>query len=214
MTEKMTRQQVAEFIAETVAAARAKGRRADLRDVDLSYANLANMDLSTVNLHGVNMSGANLVGANLRGAHLAEANLSYTNLHGANLLGANLNGANLRYTTLLNANLKGANLVGANLAGADLTGLKVEGMPSGSLLFIPTPEGWHLSIGCWDGTLADLRELIAKDDGWPEAEGEEVAARRPILAAAADLCEAHAAARPDALAKVTGVADRWKDNEK
>lgn len=214
MTEKMTRQQVVESIAETIAAAREKGRRADLRDVDLSYANLANMDLSEVNLHGANVSGANLLGANLRGAHLAEANLSYTNLHGANLLGANLKGANLRYTTLLNANLDGAHLVGANLAGAELTGLKVEGMPSGSLLFLPTRVGWYLTIGCWEGTTDDLRELIAEDDGWPGARGAEVAARRPILAAAADMCEAYAAARPDALAKVKAVADRWKENEK
>ena len=214
MTEKMTRQEVVESIAESVAAARAKGHRADLRDVDLSYANLANMDLSTVNLHGANVCGANLLGANLRGAHLAEANLSYTNLHGANLLGANLAGANLRYTTLLNANLDGASLTGANLAGAELTGLKLEGMPSGSLLFLPTREGWYLTIGCWEGTTDDLRELIAGDDGWPGARGAEVAARRPILAAAADMCDAYAAARPDALAKVKAVADRWKENEK
>lgn len=214
MTEKMTRQQVVESITETIAAARAKGHRADLRDVDLSYANLSNMDLSTVNLHGANVCGANLLGANLRGAHLVEANLSYTNLHGANLLGANLAGASLRYTTLLNANLDGAHLIGANLAGAELTGLKLEGMPSGSLLFLPTRVGWFLTIGCWEGTTDDLRELIAGDDNWPGARGAEIAARRPILAAAADMCDAYAAARPDALAKVKAAADRWKENEK
>ena len=58
-------------------------------------------------------------------------------------------------------------------------------------LFTPTPSGWHLRVGCWDGTVEELRELIATDDGWPEAEGEECARRRPSLQSLIAMCEAH-----------------------
>ena len=78
----------------------------------------------------------------------------------------------------------------------------------------PTPDGWTLTVGCWPqsagmdvATVADLRALIAGDEGWPEARGEEVARRRPLLAAVADLCDAHAAAHPAVIAK---LAERWK----
>jgi hypothetical protein len=53
--------------------------------------------------------------------------------------------------------------------------------------------------------------MIAKDDGWPEAEGEKITARRPILEAAATMCDAYAAANPDALAEVKTAAERWKE---
>jgi hypothetical protein len=84
-------------------------------------------------------------------------------------------------------------------------------MPSGNLTFIPTPEGWHLTIGCWEGTTAELRAMIAKDDGWPAAKGEKITARRPMLEAAATMCDAYAAANPDALAEVKTAAERWKE---
>ena len=54
--------------------------------------------------------------------------------------------------------------------------------------------------------------MIAKDDDWPEAEGEEIAVRRPMLTAAADICEAYANANPYALEEVKYAAARWKEN--
>ena len=188
MPDKMTRERVAEIVA----AARAKGERPNLSGLDLRHLDLA---------------GADLTGANLCGANLAHANLRDANLAHAALIGANLRGANLR-----GANLAGVNLRGADLRHAYLRGLFLDGLPSGDLFFIPTPEGWRLTIGCWTGTTNELRAMIDKDEGWPEAEGEEVAVRRPMLAAMADACDAYAAANPHALAEVKTAAERWKDN--
>ena len=132
-------------------------------------------------LYGANLRGADLRGANLRGANLREADL-----HGANLRGANLREADLR----------GADLYGANLRGADLHGagiLHIDGLPSGSATLIPDPDGWVLQIGCWRGTITELREMIARDDGWPEAVGAQIVERRPMLAALADMADAWAA---------------------
>lgn len=207
-TKKMTRERVAEIIA----AARDKGERPNLRDANLGYLNLSGMNLYAADMTGANLTGANIPYSNLHGANLQGADLRYTNLHDANLHGANLRVADLSYTTLRGANLDCADLTGANLTGAYLPGLALQGLPSGVLVFTPTPGGWFITIGCWDGTLAELRELIAGDDDWPEARGKEIAARRPMLEAAADLCEAYAAAHPEALAEAKDAADQWKDN--
>ena len=132
-------------------------------------------------LYGANLRGADLRGANLRGANLREADL-----HGANLRGANLREADLR-----GADLRGANLRGADLHGAGI--LHIDGLPSGSATLIPDPDGWVLQIGCWRGTITELREMIARDDGWPEAVGAQIVERRPMLAALADMADAWAA---------------------
>ncbi|WP_461004687.1 pentapeptide repeat-containing protein [Trueperella pyogenes] len=145
-------------------------------------------------LQGANLRGANLWDANLRGANLWDANLRGANLRGANLRGANLRGANLR-----GANLRGANLWDANLRGANLQGntsgsiLQIAGLHPYSAVLTPTPKGWTLRVGCWRGTPATLRELAAQDHGWPEATGEEIVRRRPLLYAIADMCETHIA---------------------
>ena len=89
--------------------------------------------------------------------------------------------------------LRGANLRGANLRGADWKGLQITGLPSGQIVLTPTSNGWGLRVGCWHGTIDDLRTLIAQDEGWPEAEGEEIALRRPGLQAALALIDAHVA---------------------
>lgn len=98
------------------------------------------------------------------------------------------------------ANLLGADLRGADLSAANLCGnseiLQITGMPSGQLILAPTCDGWQLRVGCWTGTLDELRALISQDGGWPEAEGEEITRRRPILEAALTLCEAHTALHP------------------
>jgi hypothetical protein len=126
------------------------------------------------------------LGADLRGANLWGADLT-----GADLLGANLTDANLR-----GVNLSGAYLTGANLLGAYWKGLQITGLPSGQIVLLPTPDGWELRVGCWTGTIDDLRTLIAQDEGWPAAEGDEITRRRPGLQAALAFIDAHIALHP------------------
>lgn len=226
MTSKMTRERV----EERVAAARAKGERPHLSTLNLSGLNLSGLDLSHADLSDADLRGTILVDANLRYAYLAYANLRYSVLSRSNMIGANLRGANLVNANLHCANLTGAILADANLRfafldGAILTavvlrnadmrdvkvrGLFLDGLPSGDLAFLPTPGGWWLTIGCWKGTTDELREMIAGND-WPEAEGEQITERRPMLEAAADMCDAYAAANPEALVEVKATAARWKD---
>ena len=153
-----------------------------------------------------------LVGARERGERpvAPDANLRWANLSDANLSDANLRGADLRW-----ANLTGANLTGANLRGADLTGaaraariLHIHGIPSGETIFMPTPGGWYLTVGCWEGNLEDFKNLIASDEGWPEARGVEVTRRRPSLQAVAALCEAHMDLHPHV---VDELAEKWQE---
>ena len=228
MTYKMTRKQVEEAIA----AAHAKNKWPDLRgsnlsDLDLTDLDLSSADLADANLHGAHLNRANLRGACLSGADLSSAYLIGADLHDADLTFAKARHADMRYvdlrgadlydTDLRSANLHGAHLLSvdlrySNTTAANLTGLFLGGLPSGNLVFIPTTEGWHLTIGCWEGTTDELREMIAKDEDWPEAEGEEITERRPMLEAAADMCEAYAASKPHALMDVKYAADRWKEN--
>lgn len=227
MTNKMTCQQVEKAIA----AAHAKGKWPDLRganlsdldltDLDLSSADLANANLRRSNLNRANLrdaflSGADLSGASLIGADLHDADLTFAKARHADMRYADLRGADLYDTDLRSANLHGAHLLSvdlrySNTTAANLTGLFLGGLPSGNLVFIPTTEGWNLTIGCWEGTTNELREMIAKDDGWPEAEGEEITERRPMLEAAADMCDAYAASKPNALTDVKYAAERWKE---
>lgn len=238
MTEKMTRQQV----EEAVATARAKGQRPSFRGADLSGLYLAHMDLHDVDfryadLRGTKFRSADLADSNLTGAKMSQATfsdadlrratLNYADLHqayfyradmrdadlrGANLFQADMYRADMRDADLFCANLYDADLEYAVLIGANFVGLVLDGLPSGRLIFIPTPEGWHLTIGCWDGTTAELREMIAKDYDWPGAEGEEIIVRRPMLEAAADMCDSYAASHPHAVADMKSAADRWKEN--
>ena len=118
-----------------------------------------------------------------------ETYLTYADLWGADLRDADLSGA---YLT-------GANLAGANLAGADWNGLQITGLPSGQIVLTPKPDGWELRVGCWVGAIDRLRTIIAQDDGWPEAEGDEITRRRPGLQAALALIDAHIAMHPNVI---------------
>ena len=146
--------------------ARAKGLRPSAPGADLRYADLRYADLS----------GADLGEADLRRAKLRHANLS-----GADLSGADLWNADLRGADLWNANLSGTGLRNAGIVALGET-------PSGWSCISPTPQGWRMQVGCWSGSPDDLWALIAEDDDWPEAEGDEVARRRPYL----ELILAHA----------------------
>ena len=146
------------------------------------------------------------------GADLTRANLRGANLRGADLRGADLRRAGLTRADLRRADLRGADLRGAYLWGANLWGtyggiLAVPcGLPSGQVILVPTPDGWTLIVGCWTGTVESLRDLIATDEDWPEARGDEVARRRPILAALCDLADAHMVYHADV---VPALTERW-----
>ena len=168
-------------VLKIVREARNRGEAPDLREASLRGA-----DLSEVSLSGANFTDADLRGASLRGADLSEANLRYANLRGAYLSGANLRGA--------------------NLSRAAWNGFCVDGIHPYRCLLVPTPDGWTVTIGCWSGTVAELRALISRDDGWPEATGDQIAERRPRLSAFCDLCDAHIAAHPGV---IDDLAARW-----
>ncbi len=111
----------------------------------------------------------------------------------------------LRFADLRFADLRSANLRSADLSFADLSStscLSVTGLPSGHAILAPLPTGWRLTVGCWSGTITELRELITRDEGWPEAEGDQIIARRPMLAALADMCDAWVVDNTDILGRV------------
>lgn len=117
---------------------------------------------------------------------------------------------------LWGADLRGANLQGANLQGADLRGANLRGaigvlsipagIPSGPVLCYPLTDGWFMRVGCWWGTPGELRTLIAQDDDWPEAEGDEITRRRPYLEAVLGLVDVYTA---DRAADLVAVRERW-----
>ena len=155
---------------------------------------------------------ADLRGVNLRGVNLRDADLYGADLRDANLTGVNLYGADLRDADLTGANLTGVNLRGVNLRWTARAAriLHLEGLPSGETIFMPTPTGWHLTVGCWEGNLEDFKTLIASDEGWPEARGDEVARRRPSLQAVAALCEDHMCRYPDIIEE---LAEKWQGTD-
>ena len=173
----MNREEVLKIVRE----ARDRGKTPDMHGADLSGADL----------HEADIRGADLRGADLRGADLHEADLRKADLHGGDLSGVDL---------------RGADLSGANLCGGLWDGLCIDGIHPYRCLLAPTPDGWEVTVGCWSGTVTELRSLIASDDGWPEATGEQIAERRPPLSAFCDLCDVHMAAHPSV---IVNLAARW-----
>ena len=179
MTAPMTAPMTCADVDRIVSEDRANATTPDLRHADLRSADL----------WGANLRGADLWDANLRGANLRHANLRYADLWGANLWDANIRHADLRDTS-----------------GASGVAMGVSGLPSGASTLYPTPDGWRLTVGCWQGTPDTLRTMIASDDGWPEATGAECARRRPSLQALLALCDDHIARHPDT---ITDLAAQW-----
>lgn len=126
-------------------------------------------------LAGQDLSGLDLSGANLRGAYLSGAYLSGANLRGANLRGAYLWGADLR---------------GANLANTHGGIMSITGLQSGYAYIMPTPDGWRVRVGCWTGTVKELRRMI-ESDSWVESNAVQREVRRPAMLALCDLFDAH-----------------------
>ena len=192
----------AESPFDQLVGARERGERPVAPDANLRDANLRDANLRGADLRGADLCGANLRNANLRGADLRNANLRDANLGGADLTDADMTGANLR-----GANLRGANLTWAASAARII---HLAGLPSGETIFMPTPTGWYLTVGCWEGELEDLKTLIASDEGWPAARGDEVTRRRPSLQAVAALCEAHVGLHPNIIDE---LAIYWRETD-
>ena len=179
---------------------------ADLRGADLGFADLLYANLRGINLRGAKIRDANLCGVKLRDADLRDTDLSYTNLRDADLRYTSLRGANLHGAIMHGANLIGANMRYTNLAMTSWDGFAIDGLHPYRILLFPTPPGWRITIGCWEGTPDDLRTLIA-GDVWPEAEGDEITHRRPLLEAALHMVDAYIAAHPNV---IDDLKERWE----
>ena len=131
-------------------------------------------------------------GANLTGADLFGADLRKANLFGADLRGAILSDADLRKANLFGADLRKANLTDAS------TFRRLGGTPSGLVHLYPTPNGWMLRIGCWQGTPDELRAIATDfDREWPsgcdrEEKEERSKALLTVLATANEVMAANA----------------------
>ncbi|MHD0241475.1 pentapeptide repeat-containing protein [Corynebacterium diphtheriae] len=196
MMTSMTREEIEKLVAE----ARAENKTPNLQGANLRFVDLWGADLCSARLQDANLRGANLRGVDLRGA----------NLWGADLRGANLRDTDLSGADLSAADLRGANLRGANLSNCNFDGMQITETPSGQVTLIPTCDGWWMQVGCWEGTPAELKALIARDEGWPEAQGEEILRRRPYLEAVLALCEVHMA---DNAQVIDDLKAKWGDDE-
>lgn len=142
-------------------------REANLRDADLQHADLRGTDLNGADLKEAELSDADLRHANLRGANLQHASLHCTNLQYANLEEANLHcvdlyQADLRYTWLHSVDLRGANLFGTDLRGVYsrwLIHAGAIGSRRAEALYFADRDMVNYD-GCWNGTLAEFKELI------------------------------------------------------
>lgn len=173
-------------------------RDADLRDVNLrgsnlAYANLRSVNSAYANLYGADLHGANLAYADLRSADLRDADATYADLSQVNLPDASLYGANLCGTNLRNANLRRA-----NMSNARWDGLALDGLHRYRCLLVPTIDGWHARIECWDGTVDELQALI-NGDVWPQSKDEQVTLYRPLLQSWIDMCRAHIKSHPNVI---------------
>lgn len=189
----------------------------------LSGSNLNSSNLSGSNLSGVNLSGSNALWADFTGSNLSGSNLSGSNFSGSTFYCSNLSGTYLRGSKLSWADFTGSNLSRSNLSLTNLTetnlrevnssGATIPGYiplktPSGEGDIRATPDGWRVSLGCWQHrTLSELQLIIADKVDWPEARGDEREKRRPFLVAVAALMEAQIAYYPNLIAE---LEEKWK----
>lgn len=224
---EMTKMPTRAWVEEQMKIARERNERPDFRNLDFSGLNLSNLDMSDAILDGATLVGTNLrrtcldrvsaAFADFRNADMSsvaahnadftEADMRnvkavYANFHQADMSHVDARGANLRNAQTRGTSFYGAILLDAVLnntihhAGlhrAHIDALTVPGLP---LLFLATPAGWRVCIGYWKGSIDEFRTLIDSGD-WQSALGEENSSLGPVLTAAADMCDAFAATRPD-----------------
>lgn len=181
------------------------------------YPNAAGEDLSDTSMACADMYSAQFNRANLRNVYFRETNLVRAQLDEADLTRANFGGADLRGASLHLANLTRVRGLGvANLHGVAWDGLQLHGLPSGSLVLYPTPEGWRVDVGCWTNGTPDGLQKIADStdpDDWPEADEEDIPERSAYLNAALKLVYLHIGLHHDR-GTIQALADRWAPKTK
>ena len=112
------------------------------------------------------------------------------------------------YLETIDADLRDIVVSPSQLAAVRWDGLTMIGLPSGNAALIPTADGWNLRVGCWSGTVEELRTIARSDDpdDWPEATEDDIPERRPSLLILADLCDDHIQRHTYAIAD---LIDRW-----
>lgn len=185
---------------------------ADFRDADMSRvetidSDFEGSDFRNANMYGMNAYMSRFIQCDMRGINAESAVFDNADFTMANMCGANLHKAKTHSTTFHDAMLFEAVLNNeihrASLYCANVDALVIPGIP---LTFLPTREGWLVYSESWQGTVDEFRKNISSGD-WVSGVGNATFAE---LAAAADLCDAFAAARPDAVAEVRATAKKWE----
>lgn len=194
-----------------VSAAYANFHNADMQEVEAIDADFEGAHFRDTTMYGINAYRSRFVQCDMRGVNAAHAvfdnaDFSMTNMRGANLRNAQTDSTTFYDATLFDAVLNN-DIHRASLYCANIDALTVPGIP---LAFLPTREGWRVRSGSWRGTVDEFRTLIDSGDWATATFIKEDPGLAPVLATAADLCDAFAAARPDAVAKVRAAAEKWE----
>lgn len=173
---------------------------------NLSNANFSNSSLyGSVEFDNVIASDAifrrSAISARFIDSSFTQADFSlsefrYSQSRGSLYYCANFHYAYFRRSVFTRGSMHGVNFTSATFYGYELfSGVRgifsFDAGASGNAVMVPMPNGtWRLYVGCWSGTPAELRTLIA-GDSWPSGCNKaERDRRRPILSAIADLAEA------------------------
>ena len=187
---------------------------ADFRSADMSSVAAHEADFDFSNFRGAIMTCMNAHGARFAEADMREVKATYANFYGANMSQIDARGANLHNAQTHGTAFYGAVLLDAVLnntihhAGLHRAHIDALTVPGLSLLYLATPAGWRVYSGYWEGSIDEFRTLIDGGD-WRGALGEENSSLGPVLTAAADMCDAFAATRPDAVARARAAAKKW-----
>lgn len=190
-----------------VSATFADFRNADMSRVETIDANFEGSDFRDTNMYGMNAYMSRFIQCDMRGINAKSADFDNADFTMANMCGANLYKAKTHGTVFHDAMLFEAvlndDIHRASLYCANVDALVIPGIP---LTFLPTLEGWRMYSQSWQGTIDGFRKSISSGD-WVSGVGNATFAE---LTAAADLCDAFATARPDAVAEVRATAEKWE----
>ena len=194
-----------------VSAAYANFRDADMHEVEAIDADFEGSDFRNATMYGINAYRSRFVQCDMRDVDAEHAVFDNADFSMTNMRGANLRNAQTDSTTFYDAMLFDAVLSDdihrASLYCANIDALTIPGIP---LTFLPTHQRWLVRSGSWRGTVDEFRTLIDSGDWATATFIEDDPGLAPVLATTADLCDAFAAARPDAVAKVRATAEKWE----